>query len=305
MAFKEKVQENITVNKAWDNLYQRLENDGLLQENNILHPKNDGLLPNSDGFPLGNISDSRKRRKVAYLRMLNAAAFLAACIFSVWYFTREANSSEKEMLVLNNEVNAPTLATMLEDGSIVYLSEQTSLRYPNHFDDDKRDVVLQGDAFFEIKKQPERPFFIETDIAKIEVTGTSFSIKNNDNTSFLLSVREGEVMVTNKSSNRVIRAKAGESVLLDAGHFQLIGSATHFDEYFNRIHFKDERLGDVASIINMHYGSSRLKIDPDIESRLITFPMSTNSDIAHIAEVICLALQLQHSQQGNTIYITK
>ena len=312
MAFKEKVQENITVDAAWNKLFQRLDNDGLLPKEHKLIPEGDESFPKEyilhqeDNISLADIEiERRKLRQLTFRRMLYIAAIFAACIISGWYFTRETSIPAKEMMVLHNEANDPTLAAMLEDGSVVYLSGQTSLKYPDRFADDKREVFLLGNAFFEIKKQPERPFFIDTEIAKIEVTGTSFSVVSNDKSSFLLSVREGEVRVTNKSSNKIITAKAGESVLLDSENFQLIGNTTQFDKYFKYIHFKDEHLRDVASIINMHYGSLRLEIDREVETRLITFTLSTNHDIADIAEVMCMALQLQHSQQGNTIYITK
>ena len=284
MTFLDKDQENNTVDKAWDNLYQRLENNGLLQEDD---------------------TDRHKLRQITYRRRLFAAAVFAACIISGWYFTRETNTTEKETLVLHNEANAPTLATMLEDGSVVYLSEQASLKYPDSFANDKREVSLQGNAFFEIKKQPERPFFIDTELAKVEVTGTSFSIKSKDNSSFLLSVREGEVRVMHKHSEQVIPVKAGESIFLDSDQFQLINSTTRFDEYFKRIHFKDEYLGNVADIINMHSDNLRLKIDPEVTKRSITFTLSMESDIAELAKMMCLVLQLQQSQKENTIYISK
>ena len=302
MAFNEQVQENITVDAAWNKLYHRLENDGLLSKEHKLIPEDNGLLLHENKATL---QDEHKLRQLTFRRRLYVAAIFAACIISGWYFTRETNIPVNEMLVLHNDANAPTLATMLEDGSVVYLSGQTSLKYPDRFADNKREVTLQGNAFFEIKKQPERPFFIDTDIAKIEVTGTSFSVVNNSNSSFLLSVREGEVRVTNKSSNRIITAKTGESVHIDTEHFQLIGNSSQFDEYFKYILFKDEHLKDVASIINMHYGSIKLEIDREVETRLITFTLSTSRDIADIAELICQALQLQHSKQGNIIYITK
>ena len=306
MAFKE--QENITVDAAWNKLYQRLENDGLFPKEHKLIPEENGARPiEYKHIQEDNIAskDGHITRQLTFRRRLYVAAIFAACIISGWYFTRDTSIPVNEMLVMNNEANAPTLATMLEDGSVVYLSGQTSLKYPDRFADDKREVVLMGNAFFDIKKQPERPFFIDTDIAKIEVTGTSFSVVNKERSSFLLSVREGEVKVTDKSSNRIITAKAGESVLLNTEHFQLISNTSQYDEYFKYIHFKDEHLRDVASIINMHYGSLRLEIDKEVETRLITFTLSTSSDIAYIAEVICLVLQLQHSQQENTIYITK
>jgi ferric-dicitrate binding protein FerR (iron transport regulator) len=193
---------------------------------------------------------------------------------------------------------------MLEDGSVVYLSEQTTLAYPDRFDEHKREVVLHGEAFFEIKKQAGRPFIVNTDVANVEVTGTSFKIKSNDNTSFLLSVREGEVRVRQKGSRQTLTVAAGETVSFDSEQLQLQKSAEVFDDCFERIHFKDEYLTDVAAIINLHSDSLQLTVDPSIEKR-ITFTYPVNSKLAETVEAICRALNLRHSQQDHIIHISK
>lgn len=283
MAFKEKKQENNGVDQAWECLYQRFENDGLL--------------------PIEQAERSNLRPKSIF-RWLSAAAILIACLITGWHFTKKTNLPEKEMLVLQNEANAPTLATMLEDGSVVYLSEKATLQYPTYFETDKREVMLQGDAFFDIKKQSERPFIIDTELAKVEVTGTSFRIKSDRSTSFLLSVHDGEVRVSRKNRQQVLSVKAGEMVLFDAEQLQLIKNTTNFNSYFKYIQFKDERLTNVAAILNLHSDSIWLKIDPAIEERTITFPFSIESNIAEIAKTLCLALNLQYIQQENVIYIS-
>ncbi|MDR1335496.1 MAG: hypothetical protein LBK22_01555, partial [Tannerella sp.] len=74
------------------------------------------------------------------------------------------------------------------------------------------------------------------------------------------------------------------------------------DRYFRRIHFKDERLDNVARIINRTSSDSiRVEIAPDVESRRITFTLSGSHDI----EAVCLALNLQYQVQGRTVYISQ
>ena len=280
MDFNRNKQNNTKTDVAWDKLYQMLENDGLLEDKNA----------------------QRTLNRTNRYKMLYAAAVFAICITSVWYLI---NTLQKEMLVLYNETNALVLAKMLEDGSVVYLSQQTSIKYPNHFNDDKRAVTLQGDAFFDIRKQAGRPFFIDTEAAKVEVKGTSFSIKSYGKSSFLLSVREGEVLVTRKSNMQVITVKSDEAVLFDAEQVQLIQQTTIFDQYFKHIHFKDEYLKNVADIINLHSDNIKLKIDPDIETRSITLALPEKINVAEIATLICLASNLQHVLQNDSmIYIS-
>jgi len=276
MKFKDQEQENLVVSQAWNLLYQRLENDGLLPCKSIKTGPN-------------------------YLTVkIAVAAALVACVFLGWYLYKDAAIQE-----VHNEANAPVLAKMLEDGTVVYLSEQASLKVPAQFDKNKREVSLQGDAFFDIKSRNGCPFIIHTDIAKVEVTGTSFKIKSGaGGATFVLSVREGEVRVSKKNKPQTIIVQTGETVFYDSDRLQLKKNDTGFDNYFKRIHFKDENLVDVATIINLHSDSLQMKVDPAIENR-ITCTIDGNSSLVEIAELICLASDLQFSQQDTIIYISK
>ena len=303
MIYNEKEQENKAVSKAWNILYQRLEKDGLLpdaHEQKAFGRKIELKQTNVQTPP----AYMPQRRLFSLSGKAAIAAAIVVCIFFGWYYLQKTNPDSMTMQVLYNEANAPILATMLEDGSVVYLSEQTSLKYPDHFDDNNREVTLQGEAFFDVKKQSERPFIIQTDIASVEVTGTSFKIKSDRNASFLLSVREGEVRVTQKSRFQVLTVQTGETVFFDSEQFQLKKNDVVFDDFFKRIHFKDEYLVDVATIINLHSDSLRLQVDPSIDNRItITFP--ENGNIVETAEAICQALDLHYLLQDNTIYISQ
>jgi ferric-dicitrate binding protein FerR (iron transport regulator) len=256
----------------------------------------------------GRIVKGRNARvgSVAFFTRAAAVAVLLAGVFSALYFTGRAHGPGEKLLVLHNEADAPALATMLRDGSVVYLSERTLLKYPDEFAGDRREVILNGEAFFEVKRDDGCPFVIDTDPATIEVTGTAFNVKSRDRSSFLLSVRDGEVCVSLKKRQQTVFAKAGETVFLDAGG-QRLGKtdSQRPDGSFGRVHFKDERLGNIVAIINIHSDSIRIKIDPELEKRLLTIPVTLGNNLPEIAEIICLVLNLQRSHDGNVIYISK
>ena len=279
MVFTDKEKEQIAVTQAWNRVYQRLEKDGLLPEVN-------------------------HHRQVAVIKWLSVAAVFAGCVFAGWYGLSKTGLSDRAMRVQYNEAQAPTLATLLEDGSVVYLSEQTSLKYPGRFEGKKREVILKGEAFFEVKKQTERPFIVHTDVAIVEVTGTSFLIKSDRKESFTLTVHEGQVQVKLKNRVQALTVEAGETVYFDSGQLQLKKSLFDYDMNFECIHFKDEYLTDVVTIINMHVDTLLLKVDPAIQQR-ITFTFMTENNLLETVEAICLALNLHHSQQGEVITITK
>ena len=99
------------------------------------------------------------------------------CIGSYGYFLGRERTPETTLLTLHNNEASTTLVTTLEDGSIVYLADNSQLSYPEHFQREKREVSLLGNALFDVSGNKERPFLIETEQARIEVLGTSFNIK--------------------------------------------------------------------------------------------------------------------------------
>ena len=282
MINREKQEKIIDI--AWVRLYNRLAQDNLLHEREIAQH----TIFQSGGF-----------------RWAVSIAILCICTVSVWFITQNTNQLQNEWLVLHNEQNAPTLAATLRDGSIVFLSEQTTIRYPEQFREDKRMIALQGDAFFEINRLQEQPFFIDTELAEIEVLGTFFYVKSSDTSSFLLSVRNGEVKVTLKKNNQTIHLKAGEAVWLESDYLQITKTDINlFDSCFEKIRFKDERVTDIARIINLHSTSTRLEVSTELDNRKLTITFSGETP-EMMAQLICMALNLKYKQEQNIIYITQ
>lgn len=280
-------ENNEFTNKAWNRLYDKLEHDGLLAE----------TIPEKL-----NVRSASTNSFIKWGIM--AAAVLCICVFSIVLFNGLNAVQSEDILVLNNEKNAPTLVSTLEDGSIVYLSQQTSLLYPSHFSDNKREVSLAGNAFFDVSKDQNKPFIIETKQIKIEVLGTSFNVKSRDNESFSLSVRHGKVRVISKKDGQTIIVNAGETALFDSGNLwkSQTTDVDQFSSYLKQIHFKDQALFNVVEMINQNSDTVQLELTPGVANRLLTVSFSNDTPYT-MAQLICLALDLRFEQQKNKIVI--
>ena len=73
----------------------------------------------------------------------------------------------------------------LPDSSVVILNSGSTLSYPDKFETESRTVMLVGEAFFEVKKNSKRPFYVKTKDVTIRVLGTKFNVKSypDENTS--------------------------------------------------------------------------------------------------------------------------
>nr|WP_321413450.1 FecR domain-containing protein [uncultured Allomuricauda sp.] len=86
----------------------------------------------------------------------------------------------KKHKVSNNTIRVPfgkNLSITLQDGSVVMLNSGSSMTYPSSFEGaDIREVKLEGEAFFEIAKNPEKPFIVKTESMYTQVFGTVFNV---------------------------------------------------------------------------------------------------------------------------------
>lgn len=122
------------------------------------------------------------------------------------------NLDEDGLLEQVNNSNKPQIVT-LSDGSSVLLQPKSKLSYPKVFNGNERNVYLSGEAFFEISKNPKKPFFVHANEIVTKVVGTSFRIKAYSNQSDVeVLVRTGKVEV--KSEKAIRNSSQKEIVLL-------------------------------------------------------------------------------------------
>lgn len=66
----------------------------------------------------------------------------------------------------------------LADGTSVHLNKNSYLKYPKAFTDKNRQVFMKGEAFFDVKRNPEKPFLVDAEQIKVRVLGTSFNVRD-------------------------------------------------------------------------------------------------------------------------------
>jgi ferric-dicitrate binding protein FerR (iron transport regulator) len=102
----------------------------------------------------------------------------------------------------------------LSDGSRVWLNAASSLRFPTNFAGTHRIVQLTGEAYFEVKSNPKRPFTVEVGSLKVNATGTRFNINAYpDENGILTTLAEGNVRV--RSINSDVSLKPEQEVLTE------------------------------------------------------------------------------------------
>ncbi|MEI6682091.1 MAG: FecR domain-containing protein [Bacteroidota bacterium] len=198
-----------------------------------------------------------------------------------------------EMVRVDTGAGDRTLVKTLADGSVIYLAHHSSFSFPQLFGSQSRHVALQGEAFFDVASNPAHPFVIETDRALIEVLGTAFNVKNQQDDGFELSVERGKVKVTLKSDpSHCQLVLAGEKV--SAVRNSLVKSKHVPGEawYKERMQFKDEPLRHILDVLNRNFNTNFAVAGAATGNHKLTV-MFDHETAATMTELICMTLNLK------------
>ena len=156
---------------------------------------------------------TRKSKRILPLRIWHTVASVAAIalICIVGWCTYE-------YLIPTKMQTISTLANRMEitlpDGSQIMLNRYSSLTYPKRFKGDSREVTLNGEGFFNITKNPNKPFIVTAEMMKVQVLGTQFNIEAYaNNPDVRTTLIEGSVMVSIDSTDEQMILHPSESAI--------------------------------------------------------------------------------------------
>lgn len=183
---------------------------------------------------LAEFKQSQKKRYfIKYIKpVLGYAAAVVLAVFATWMvMTQFRTPRAQNVLTAYEEFSTPAgqrAKIRLHDGTVVWLNSSSSLRYPNHFASGIRKVELDGEAYFEVKRNEKAPFIVSTEYMNIKVLGTKFNVfaykGKNDFTTTLV---EGSVKVYDKNN------ESKQMILKPTETAELIGTKLVKTKYKN------------------------------------------------------------------------
>jgi len=207
-------------------------------------------------------------------RMIAAAsALFALCIAAGWYYLAHQHPLQQVIAAADNQ------QLTLPDGSKIWLRQGAELKYPEHFDNARREVQLTGEAFFQPISDPARPFAIKTAHGSIEDIGTTFLVRNSDTTDEVLVIT-GKVKLTNEedpSQSLVLSSGQKATILKNKLSPSGWGTPNMMSWKTGVLEFRQTPLDQIVQDINEHFGS-KLAISPDLLTEAKTIKVTARFD---------------------------
>lgn len=177
----------------------------------------------------------------------------------------------------------------LPDGTRVWLNAATTLKYSNVFKEKKREVVLSGEAYFEVTHRENQPFIVHTDKQIVEVLGTHFNVNAyKENETQVTTLLEGRVKTSSKSNALVL--KPGEQSVLNLKNNQLTMNEADLESIMawknGDFLFKDEDLASVMNKVERWYDVEVVFQDVDPNSFKLGGWVSRGKNISAVIKII-------------------
>jgi transmembrane sensor len=239
-------------------------------------------------------------KKMIYYVSGIAAMLLIALLFTIsnQKGSHQNVSDTTEQLSVTNLTKSITKQT-LSDGSTVWLSPHSNIKYPKMFTGTLREVHMVGEAFFEVHKDHKHPFVIYSGGLVTRVWGTSFRIRAYKNIPTEVSV------VTGKVSVRVPKQNAAEVMLLPNQKVTYLKAKDALKTDMKvkdasmqiwqkaRLSFDNVQLNDVMKILNKKFGVNISTADKSLGNFVLNADF-TDQNLPAILEMMGKSLELTY-----------
>ncbi|WP_293713073.1 FecR domain-containing protein [uncultured Parabacteroides sp.] len=209
------------------------------------------------------------------------------------YTEKVSNKGEKKNIVLS-------------DGTKIILNSDTRLRIPADFNKEERVLEMEGEGFFDVAPNPDKPFIIKSGETRVRVLGTSFDFKSYKEDDFIkLTVSTGKVRVNVDDQDLQLSVSPNEHLSVNKIDGNVSKETIQENNYIKWIqgslYFNKEPIREVIKTINRTYNRKVILQCKNRDYKITG--THDNKSIEAVIEAICFTTGLHSRQEGDNIII--
>lgn len=196
----------------------------------------------------------------------------------------------------------------LADGTRVWFSEETELKFPVEFSGDNREVFLiKGEAYFQVERDEMYPFIVHTINGDVRVLGTEFNVKSLPNHSVVTTLVKGKVQI-NRGTSKVILKPNQQAVVGDLADAISILNVDVEDVICwkdNLFFFRDVELETIMNKLAGWYGFTVFYENPETKYEKYFVRIDKYAEVDKILEVLAEISNVKFKMNGKTVSVYK
>ena len=194
----------------------------------------------------------------------------------------------------------------MADGTKVVLNSDTKLRIPSNFNKEERVIEMEGEGFFDVTPNPDKPFIIKSGETQVRVLGTSFDFKSYKEDDFImLTVSTGKVRVNVADQDLQLSVSPNEHLSINKVDGNVRKETIRENNYIKwmqgSLYFNKEPIREVLKTINRTYNRQVV-----LQCRKCDYFITgthDNKSIDAVIEAICFTTGLRSREEGDKIIL--
>lgn len=244
-------------------------------------------------------------RRTLWMRVAGAAAVVLLCIAG-W----QAYEWLRPVEMTTVTAQAETRTVILPDRTEVILNRYSTLTYPKDFRREaRREVSLQGGAYFEVAKDPSHPFVVETGEVQVEVLGTHFNVEAYPrDREVRTTLLEGSVAVSLPGRSQRLVLAPNERAVYDktSGRLSqesLADAANDISWSHGCLNFRSQPLREIVRQLANTYQADIHITDPTLAGYRLTATFDIREGLTHILDLLQAAAGFTYQKENDTIIL--
>ena len=232
---------------------------------------------------------------------------------------RVGNQTVKQEALQDNKATYNTILVpygkrtdlKLSDGTVVWLNSGTRLVYPAVFNEDNREVYLEGEAIFDVAHNPEKPFRVLSEHQRIEVLGTVFNVSSyREDVETSTVLKSGSVRVSySAKKDAAMRMTPGMRSAFNARTQKVYTQQVDPEDYFSWrdgfLSLKNHSLGEIATKLSRYYNRTVRIEDPDLAKETFSGKLDLKENVESVIGIISDATEIHFRETADAIVLTK
>jgi ferric-dicitrate binding protein FerR (iron transport regulator) len=206
-----------------------------------------------------------------------------------------------------NELSVPRKGfykLRLPDGTLVWINAASSIRYPATFSNGERRVAITGEVYFEVAKDPSRPFIVSTTGADITALGTAFNVNAYpDEAVFRTTLVEGKIQVSKNTRKEIL--EAGQQLSITNGNWKntAVDTSPFVAWTRNQFKMKNNTIEEVMRMIERWYDAKIIYKDRINDH--FTGTIDRNVPVSRLLKLLEATGQVHFTIEGQTITVSR
>ena len=251
------------------------------------------------------------RKKSRWLQLGNYAAvsFITVCLTSLFLTLNKDEDKIATRYIGGDGLDADVVE--LPDGTHVCLGSKTVFHYENDYGRKQRTVYLEGEAYFEVKKNEAKPFIVKTDEFNVRVLGTSFNISAySDFPLAHTTLCSGHVRLSDRMNpGKEVDILPGEQLLFHRDSREMNVQEVDVDVFVSwrdgSFQFDNNTVEEVFTILQRWYNIQVFYANVEVRQELFTGKLPRFDNLQIIIDLIERVSDLKIEVRGKMIYIDK